>query len=115
MALEDQVDNLEKKVDMVLNLLQEFRYTFPTKKSVATFFGVSERTIDYWIKNGKFEKGIEYAIDNNGKIKYITDGILSHQRKLTSNDKDKQDSNSNKTKTINPVASKLLESLSCLR
>ncbi|MCG3711491.1 helix-turn-helix domain containing protein [Aliarcobacter butzleri] len=113
MALEDQVDNLEKKLDMVLNLLQEFRYTFPTKKSVATFFGVSERTIDYWIKNGKFEEGIEYTTDNNGKIKYITDGILSHQKKSPSNHK--QDSNSNKTKTIGPATDKILKSLSCLR
>ncbi len=116
MALEDKVDNLEKKLDMMIKLLQNVGCSFPTKKSVASYFGVTDRTIEYWIKNGKFEEGVEYTKDSNDKIRYITDGILNHQTKVST--KINQQTNTNESKKIeylNPSTQSLIKSLSCLK
>jgi hypothetical protein len=111
MALEDKVENLDRKMDTIIQLLQGLKESFPTKKSVANYFGVTDRTIDYWIKNGKFEEGVEYTIDNDGRIKYITNGIINHQEKS----KNKEKKNIQEKEYLNPSATNILRSLSCLK
>jgi hypothetical protein len=52
-----------------------------TKKGVANFFGVSEKTIDNWKENGKFEEGIEFFKNDKGRVEFIPQGILQFRKK----------------------------------
>ncbi len=115
MTLEAKIESLEKKIDSLVEFFIISKRSFPTKKSVANHFSVSERTIDNWRENGKFEIGVEYIIKDDGRIEYLTNGILKHQEKICSTSQ-KRDTNKTENKNFyNPIAENMIKSLSCLK
>lgn len=51
-----------------------------TKKAVANSLGKTDRMIDYYIKNGIFQEGVHYFINEIGKKEYIPAGIIDFKR-----------------------------------
>lgn len=51
-----------------------------TKKAVANSLGKTDRTIDNYIKNGIFKKGVHYFINEIGKKEFIPQGIVDFKR-----------------------------------
>lgn len=78
----------EKKVlNLILQKMEDYEElllltisTLTTKKAVANFLKKTDRMIDYYIENGKFQEGIHYLIDEDGKKEFIPQGIVDYKR-----------------------------------
>lgn len=102
-----QILQRQERIEQILIL---YAPTLKTKKEVAAFFNVSDRTIDNWKDNGKFEKGVEYFIDDNGKTEYILEGILNHNQKIM-NKKNAIQQNEEFEKTYHPSIKNIVKGL----
>ncbi|MFA6761081.1 hypothetical protein [Aliarcobacter butzleri] len=78
----------EKKVlNLILQKMEDYEElllltisTLTTKKAVANFLKKTDRMIDYYIENGKFQEGVHYLIDEDGKKEFIPQGIVDYKR-----------------------------------
>ncbi len=76
------LQKLESQEELLVLLIPDFK----TKKGVANFFGVCDKTIDNWKDSGKFKEGVEYFINEKGKVEYIPQSIYEYKK----NGKNKQ-------------------------
>lgn len=96
-----QILHKQEKIEELLIL---FIPDLKTKKGIATFFGVTDRTIGNWIQNGKFEEGIEYLTNEKGKPTFIPSGILNHHRNMGKIKSSKHNNKNDNSKKINHPA-----------
>jgi len=80
-----------------------------TKKGVANFFGVCEKTIGNWIKIGKLEEDVEYWLNEKDKPIFIPSGILNHNRKIRKNRSRQNKKNDDSKKIYHPAVQNILK------
>lgn len=97
------------KQEKIEELLVLFMPNLKTKKGVAAFFGVTDKTIGNWIEKGKFKEGIEYIWNEKGKPKFIPSGILNHDRKIKKIKSSKQNDQNDSKKIYHPVVKNILK------
>ena len=104
-------ENLEKTLLEINAELKLYRKLFElifdnlrTRSQVAKYLRVDQKTVYNWTKDGTFQKGIHFIIDENGKKEYIPNGIIEFEEKM----KNKKIEIKKVEKQINPIASKFL-------
>jgi hypothetical protein len=98
-----------EKQEVIEKLLILLIPNLKTKKGVANFFGVTDRTIDNWKDNGKFEENIEYFIDLEGKTIFLPLGILNHNNKI--NNKNSKSIEKIKNEIYHPSVANIIKGL----
>jgi hypothetical protein len=111
MTIEARLENMQNQLSSVLELLQISINSLNTKKSVASFLGKSQKTIDNYIKNESFIKGKHYFINDDGKIEFIPIAIVEFKKnpihKIKTIEDKKEDVN--KTIILSKTTSKILK------
>ena len=69
----DKLNNQEVMLQMVLSSLT-------TSKQVASFLGVSTRTIEIWVKNGTLTRDIHYYRNDKNRLVFIPNAILEYKK-----------------------------------
>jgi len=69
----DKLNNQEVMLQMVLSSLT-------TSKQVASFLGVSTRTIELWVKNGTLIKDTHYYRNEKNRLVFIPNAILEYKK-----------------------------------
>jgi hypothetical protein len=104
-------ENLEKTLLEINAELKLYRKLFElifdnlrTRSQVAKYLRVDQKTIYNWTKDGTFQNGIHFIIDENGKKEYIPNGIIQFEEEM----KKRKTEIKKVKKQINPIASKFL-------
>lgn len=104
-------ENLEKTLLEINAELKLYRKLFElifdnlrTRNQVAKYLRVDPKTVYNWTKDGTFEEGIHFMIDENGKKEYIPNGIIEFEEEM----KKRKTEVKKVEKQINPIASKFL-------
>ena len=111
MYLEEILNQILQKLDEQQALLQVTLNSLTTSKAVASFLGVSPRTIQLWVKQKKLQEGTHYYRDGK-RLLFIPASILELKNNPYKGSsplkEDIQKEKTPKKKTINPVAKKIL-------
>ncbi|RRS29865.1 MAG: hypothetical protein P794_09450 [Epsilonproteobacteria bacterium (ex Lamellibrachia satsuma)] len=114
MYLEEILNQILHKLDEQQALLQVTLNSLTTSKAVASFLGVSPRTIQLWVKQKKLQDGKHYYRDGK-RLVFIPAAILELKNNpykgVSPLKEDIQKDKTPKKKTINPVAKKILGDL----
>ncbi len=82
----DKLNNQEIMLQMVLSSLT-------TSKQVASFLGVSTRTIELWVKNGTLIRDTHYYRNEKNRLVFVPNAILEYKKnpkKATKKTKEKK-------------------------
>ncbi|SFV67421.1 hypothetical protein MNB_SV-3-1237 [hydrothermal vent metagenome] len=111
--LENTLKEILHRLDEQQALLQVTLNSLTTSKAVANFLGISQRTIQLWVKQKKLQEGTHYYRDGK-RLVFIPAGILELKNPYKGSSPLKEDIQKEKTpkkKTLNPVAKKILGDL----
>jgi len=110
--LENTLKTILQEVKDQKELLQIVLTSLTTSKQVASFLGVSQRTIEGWVKKGIFIEGVHF--NRSGKrLVFNPDAIIEFKRNRHKN-KNKNVENKDippKINVINPTAKRIVEGL----
>ena len=114
MYLEEILKQILHRLDEQQALLQVTLNSLTTSKAVASFLGVSPRTIQLWVKQKKLQDGKHYY--REGKrlvfIPAANFGVKKQSlRRIIALKRGYSKEKSTKKKTLNPVAKKILRDL----
>jgi intein-encoded DNA endonuclease-like protein len=102
--LENTLKDIKRELALYRKLFELIFDNLKTKTQVARYLKVHPSTINNWTKNGTFEEGIHFIIDENGKKEYIPNGIIEFEEALS-----KRKIEIKKVeKQFNPIASRFL-------
>jgi len=111
MYLEEMLKQILDRLDEQQALLQFTLNSLTSTKAVASFLGVSPRTIQLWVKQKKLLDGTHYYRDGKRLI-FIPAAILELKNNPYKGSsplkEDMQKEKTLKKKTLNPVAKKIL-------
>jgi hypothetical protein len=114
MYLEEILKEILHRLDEQQTLLQVTLNSLTTSKAVASFLGVSPRTIQLWVKQKKLQDGKHYYRDGK-RLVFIPAAILELKNNPYKGPsplkEDMQKEETPKKKTLNPVAKKILGDL----
>lgn len=109
--LENTLKEILHRLDEQQALLQVTLNSLTTSKAVANFLGISQRTIQLWVKQNKLQDGKHYYRDAK-RLVFIPAAILELKNNPYKGSsplkEDIQKEKTPKKKTINPVAKKIL-------
>ena len=112
--LENTLKEILHRLDEQQALLQATLNSLTTSKAVASFLGVSPRTIQLWVTQKKLIDGTHYYRDGK-RLVFIPAAILELKnnpyRGSSPLKEDMQKKETPKKKTLNPVAKKILGDL----
>lgn len=104
-------ENLEKTLLEINAELKLYRKLFElifdnlrSRSQVAKYLRVDQKTVYNWTKDGTFQEGIHFIIDENGKKEYIPNGIIQFEEEM----KKRKTEIKKVEKQVNPIASKFL-------
>jgi len=102
----DKLNNQEIMLQMVLSSLT-------TSKQVASFLGVSTRTIELWVKNGTLIKDTHYYRNEKNRLVFIPNAILEYKKnpKKSSTKTKEKKSPKEAVHVLHPKAKKILNGL----
>jgi hypothetical protein len=82
MYFEEKLDLVLKRLDEQQQLLELFIPDLRKKRHVATFLGITEQSINNWLKDSDspIEKDIHYRLNGRGEIEFIPSLIISLKR-----------------------------------
>ena len=106
-------EDLENTLKDIRNELSLYRHLFAlnmtilsTKKQVAKFLGVSTSTLSKYIEDGRFIEDVHYSYNHISNVEFIPEGIIKFKQEL----KQRKYEVKKVEKTLNPIASKFLNS-----
>ncbi|MDO9177174.1 MAG: hypothetical protein Q7U16_02430 [Agitococcus sp.] len=82
MFFEEKLDLVLFKLEETQQLLELFIPDLRKKRHVATFLGITEQSINNWLKDSDspIEKGIHYRINGRGDIEFVPTFIIALKR-----------------------------------
>ncbi len=101
------LQKLESQEELLVLLIPDFK----TKKGVANFFGVCEKTLDNWKESGKFQEGVEYFINEKGRVEYIPQGLYEHKKNRQNKQNTDKEPKSEKQKIYHPSVMNIVKGL----
>jgi len=109
----NELNELEKKVDLILDLFLKQTSSLTTYKNVAEYLDLSTRTVRNYISKEIFIENKHFYINHNNKTVFIPKAIItfkesSNVTKIRMNKETKKVT----PKVIHPTASKILKSIS---
>ncbi len=109
--LENTLKTILQEVRDQKELLQVVLTSLTTSKQVASFLGVTQRTIEVWVKKGIFEEGVHF--NRNGKrLVFNPDAIVDFKRNRHKRKRVKaKEVITPKINVINPTAKRIVEGL----
>jgi len=114
MYLEEILKQILDRLDEQQALLQVTLNSLTNTKAVASFLGVSPRTIQLWVKQKKLQDGKHYYRDGK-RLVFIPAAVLELKNNPYKGSsplkEDMPKEESLKNKTLNPVAKKILGDL----
>ena len=106
-SLEDILIEILSKLERQEQLLNVAIDSLTTKKAVAKFLNVSTKTIQNYIKDGRFEQNIHYFYDQNGRIVFIPSAVINF--KSHKSHKDEKKKSKKVERQLHPSALKFLK------
>ncbi len=106
--LEMTLNQIQRELSMNRELLQLIVDSLSTKKQVAKFLSVSTKTIENYVKDGRFRRDIEYFFDDYGDLHFVPSAIIEYKKTGT---KKERIANNIPVKAIHPSASKILSKI----
>lgn len=103
----EKLNQLQKSVDTLMQLQLENSNALTTKKEVASFLGVTIRTISNYIKDGKLKEGIHFIRNGVKRITFIPDEIVKFKNQPI----EKEVEEFTKIKEIKPIQNKAVSRL----
>ena len=104
----ENLENTILEINRELRLIRKFSElildNLRTKKQVARYLRVNQKTVYNWTKDGTFTEGIHFIIDEKGEKEYIPNGIIEFEEKR----KNRKIEVKKVEKQVNPIASKFL-------
>ncbi len=104
----ENLENTLLEINRELRLIRKFFElifdNLRTKKQVARYLSVDQKTVYNWTKDGTFIEGIHFIIDEKGEKEYIPNGIIEFEEKR----KNRKIEVKKVEKQVNPIASKFL-------
>ncbi|MDP3587253.1 MAG: hypothetical protein Q8R58_04305 [Sulfuricurvum sp.] len=82
MFFEEKLDLVLTKLEETQELLELFIPDLRKKRHVATFLGITEQSINNWLKDADspIEQGIHYCINGRGDIEFVPTFIIALKR-----------------------------------
>ncbi len=110
--LENTLKEILHRLDEQQALLQVTLNSLTTSKAVANFLGISQRTIQLWVKQNKLQDGKHYYRDGK-RLVFIPAAILELKNNPYKGSPLKEDIQKEETpkKALNPVTKKILGNL----
>ena len=112
--LENTLKEILHRLDEQQALLQVTLNSLTTSKAVANFLGISQRTIQLWVKQKKLQEGTHYYRDGK-RLVFVPAAILELKNNPYKGSsplkEDMPKEKTTKKKTLNPVAKKILGDL----
>jgi len=83
MVVLDEVALKDIKNDLffIKEMIQIFLDTLKTKKSVASFLGVTTNTLRTMLKDGRLIEGEAWLYNDKGLVEFIPNGVIEAKRK----------------------------------
>jgi hypothetical protein len=107
--LENILIEIREELRIHREIFQMAMDSLSTKKQVAKFLSVSTKTIENYVKDGRFRRDVEYVFDDCGELHFVPTAIIEF-RKMGS--KKEKIANNFTEKIIHPSASKILSKIS---
>lgn len=109
--LENTLKTILQEVRDQKELLQVVLTSLTTSKQVASFLGVSQRTIEGWVKKGIFEEEVHFNRDGK-RLVFNPEAIVDfkrnrHKRKMVKT----KETITPKINVINPTARRIVDGL----
>ncbi len=101
------LQKLESQEKLLVLLIPDFN----TKKGVANFFGVCEKTLGNWKESGKFQEGVEYFINEKGRVEYIPQGLYEHKKNRQNKQNGNTEPKNEKDKIYHPSVMNIVKGL----
>ncbi len=102
--LEKTLKDIRRELILYRKLFELIFDNLRTRSQVAKYLRVDQKTLYNWTKDGTFQEGIHFIIDENGKKEYIPNGIIQFEEEM----KKRKTEVKKVEKQINPIASKFL-------
>ncbi|MFA5214519.1 hypothetical protein [Sulfuricurvum sp.] len=82
MYFEEKLDLVLQRLEETQQLLELFIPDLRKKRHVATFLGITEQSLNNWLKDSDspIEQGVHYRLDGRGEIEFIPSLIISLKR-----------------------------------
>ena len=98
------LQKLESQEELLVLLIPDLK----TKKGVANFLGVCDKTLDNWKESGKLQEGLEYFINEKSKVEYIPQGVYQYKKNRQNRNKE---SKNEKQKIYHPSVMNIVKGL----
>jgi len=105
--LENTLKQILEEVKDQKELLQVVLSSLTTSRQVAAFLGVSQRTIELWVKKGIFQDG-EHYYRNGKRLVFIPDAIIEFKKRPKERTRQKEKPKDTKIENINPTAKRIV-------
>jgi hypothetical protein len=108
--LENTLKQILEEVKDQKELLQVVLSSLTSSRQVAAFLGVSQRTIELWVKKGIFKDG-EHYYRNGKRLVFIPAAVIEfkkHPEKRGARQEEEPKSQVAKTESINPTAKRIV-------
>ena len=102
--LEKTLKDIRRELILYRKLFELIFDNLRTRSQVAKYLRVDQKTVYNWTKDGTFQKGIHFIIDENGKKEYIPNGIIQFEEEMKNRKKEIK----KVEKQVNSIASKFL-------
>lgn len=107
--LENILLEIKEELRLHREIFQMAMDSLSTKKQVAKFLDVSTKTIENYVKDGRFRRDVEYIFDDHGDLHFVPSAIIEFKK--TGSKKEKVANNLTE-RSLHPSASKILSKIS---
>jgi hypothetical protein len=103
--LENILIEIREELRIHREIFQMTMDSLSSKKQVAKFLDVSTKTIENYVKDGRFRKDVEYFFDDSGNFHFVPSAIIEFKK---SGSKKEKIANNLTLRAIHPSATKFL-------
>ena len=104
--LENTLSKILQKLENQEILLEIALNSLKSRKEVSEFLGISTKTIENYLKDGRFQENIHYFHDQKGHIVFVPNEILNFKK----NQQNQKFEIKKIEKQVHPSASKFIKS-----
>jgi hypothetical protein len=106
--LENILIEIREELRIHREIFQMAMDSLSTKRQVAKFLSISTKTIENYVKDGRFRRDVEYFFDDYGELHFVPSAIIEYKKTGTKKEKIANDI---PAKAIHPSASKILSKI----
>lgn len=75
------------------------------------FLECAKKTLDNWKESGKFQEGVEYFINEKGRVEYIPQGLYEHKKNRQNKQNSNKETKIEKQKIYHPSVMNIVKGL----